>query len=42
MDAYKLFRRARQGRKGGGVTLFIKECFDVEVLGVGNDEVECG
>ncbi len=42
VDAYKLFGRARQGRKGGGVTLYIKECFDVEVLVVGNDEVECG
>jgi len=41
MDGYKLFRRDRQGRKGGGVALYIKECFDVEELGVGNDEVEC-
>jgi len=23
------------------VALYIKECFDVEKLGVGNDEVEC-
>ena len=41
MDAYKLFRRDRQGRKGGGVALYIKDCFDVEELGVGNVEVEC-
>jgi len=41
MDGYKLFRRDREGRKGGGVALHIKECFDVEELGVGNDEVEC-
>ena len=41
MDGYKLFRRDREGRKGGGVALYIKECFDVEELGVGNDEVEC-
>ena len=38
---YKLFRIDRQGRKGGGVALYIKECFDTEELGVGNDEVEC-
>jgi len=30
MDGYKLFRRDRQGRKRGDVTLYIKECFDVE------------
>jgi len=41
MDGYELFRGDRQGRKGGGVALFVKECFDVEELGVGNDEVDC-
>ena len=41
IDGYKLFRRDRQGRKGGGVALYIKDCFDVEELGVGNDKVEC-
>ena len=41
MDGYKLFRRDRQGRKGSGVALYIKVCFDVEELGVGNDKVEC-
>ena len=41
MDGYKLFRRDRQGRKGGGVVLYIKDCFDVEELGVGDDKVEC-
>ena len=41
MDDYKLFRRDRQGRKGGSVALSIKDCFDVEELGVGNDKVEC-
>ncbi len=41
MDGYKLFRRDRQGRKGGGVALYIKEYFDVEELGVRNDKVEC-
>ena len=41
MDGYKLFRRDRRGRKGGGVSLYIKEFFDVEEPGVGNDKVEC-
>ena len=41
MDGYKLFRRDRQGRKCGGVALYIKDCFDVAELGVGNDEIEC-
>ena len=41
MDGYELFRGDRQGRKGGGVALYIKDCFDVEELGVGNDKVEC-
>ena len=41
MDGYKLFRRDRQGRKGGGGALYIKECFDVEELAVGNDKFEC-
>jgi len=35
MDGYKLLRRDRQGRKGGSVALYIKECFDVEELGIG-------
>jgi len=41
MDGYKLIRRDRQGRKDGGVALYIKECFDVGELGVGNDKLEC-
>jgi len=28
MDDYKLFRRDRQGRRGGGVALDVRECFD--------------
>ena len=28
MDGYKLFRRDRQGRRGGGVALYVRECFD--------------
>ena len=40
MDGCNLFGRDRQGRKGGGVALYIKECFGVEELGIGNDKVE--
>ena len=40
MDDYKLFRRDRQGRRGGGVPLCIRECSDVVELGSGNDKVE--
>ncbi|GAB0180200.1 hypothetical protein GRJ2_000485300 [Grus japonensis] len=28
MDGYKLFRRARHGRRGSGVALYVRECFD--------------
>ncbi|KAK4808498.1 hypothetical protein QYF61_009824 [Mycteria americana] len=28
MDGYKLFGRDRQGRRGGGVALCVRECFD--------------
>lgn len=31
----------KEGRLAGDVALYIKECFDVEELGVGNDKVEC-
>ena len=41
MDGYKLFRRDAQGRKGGDVALYVKDCFEVEELGFGNDKVEC-
>lgn len=41
MNGYKLFRRDRQGRKGGSMALYIKKCFDVEEFGIGNDKVEC-
>ena len=30
MDGYKLFRRDRQGRRGGGVALYGRECFDCQ------------
>ena len=32
MDGYRLFKRDRQGRKGGGVALYIKkECECIEI-----------
>ena len=33
IDGYKLLGRDRRGGKGGGVALYIKDCFDVEELG---------
>ncbi|PKU42582.1 adaptin ear-binding coat-associated protein 1 [Limosa lapponica baueri] len=41
MDGYKLFRRDRQGRRGGGVALYVRECFDCTELDSSDDEVEC-
>ncbi|KAK4817118.1 hypothetical protein QYF61_027981 [Mycteria americana] len=41
MDGYKLFRRDRQGRRGGGVALYIRECLDSLELDDGDDRVEC-
>ncbi|GAB0209002.1 hypothetical protein GRJ2_003365900 [Grus japonensis] len=38
---YKLFRRDRQGRRGGGVALYVKECFDCLELNDGDNRVEC-
>ncbi|KAJ7398422.1 mitochondrial fission process protein 1 [Pitangus sulphuratus] len=41
MDGYKLFRGDRQGRRGGGVALYIKECFDSIELKDSDSKVEC-
>ncbi|KAK4811010.1 hypothetical protein QYF61_015714 [Mycteria americana] len=41
MDGYKLFRRDRRGRRGGGVALYIRECLDSLELDDGDDRVEC-
>ncbi|GAB0183530.1 hypothetical protein GRJ2_000818300 [Grus japonensis] len=38
---YKLFRRDRQGRRGSGVALYVKECFDCLELNDGDNRVEC-
>ncbi|KAK4819370.1 hypothetical protein QYF61_001649 [Mycteria americana] len=40
MDGYKLFRRDRQGRRGGGVALYVRECFGCLELNDGDDRVE--
>ncbi|MDF7910155.1 hypothetical protein P4822_14860, partial [Listeria monocytogenes] len=32
MDGYKLFRKDRQGRKGGGVALYVREQYDYSEL----------
>ncbi|KAK4825246.1 hypothetical protein QYF61_025645, partial [Mycteria americana] len=41
MDDNKLFRRDRRGRRGGGVTLYVRECLDSLELDDGDDRVEC-
>ncbi|KAK4830017.1 hypothetical protein QYF61_008280 [Mycteria americana] len=41
MDGYKLFRRDRRGRRGGGVALYVRECLDSLELYDGDDRVEC-
>ena len=40
MSGYRLFRRDRQHRRGGGVALYIRESLDVGELEAGNDKVE--
>ena len=37
MDGYKLFRKDRQGRRGGGMALYVKECFEVTELMTGDN-----
>ena len=41
VDGYKIFRRERQGKRGGGVALYVRECFDCLELNDGDDKVEC-
>ncbi|TRZ14453.1 hypothetical protein HGM15179_012649 [Zosterops borbonicus] len=41
LDGYKLFRRDKSGRRGGGVTLYIKEAFDAKGIETKEDGVEC-
>ncbi|RMC09666.1 hypothetical protein DUI87_13452 [Hirundo rustica rustica] len=41
LNGYKLFRRDRQGRRGGGVALYIKQTFDTVEIETKEDGVEC-
>ncbi|PKU42731.1 adaptin ear-binding coat-associated protein 1 [Limosa lapponica baueri] len=41
IDGYQLFRRGRQGRRGGGVALYVRDIFECLELTNGNDRVEC-
>jgi len=41
MDGYKLFRRDRRGKRGGGVALYIRDCFDCIELNDCDDKVKC-
>ncbi|CAM4601352.1 unnamed protein product [Lepidochelys olivacea] len=42
MDGYKLFRKDRQGRKGGGVALYVREQYDCSELRYGTvEKPEC-
>ncbi|KAK4832485.1 hypothetical protein QYF61_023532 [Mycteria americana] len=41
MEGYRLFRRDREGRRGGGVALYVRERFDYTALTV-NDESPWG
>jgi len=41
MDGYKLFRRDKRGKRGGGVVLYFRGCFDCIELNDGDDEVKC-
>ncbi|RMC22458.1 hypothetical protein DUI87_00772 [Hirundo rustica rustica] len=38
---YKLFRRDRKGRRGGGVALYIKKAFDTKSIETKEDGAEC-
>jgi len=41
MDGYKVFRSNRQGRRGSGVALHVRDCFDCIELNDCDDKVEC-
>ncbi|PKU47277.1 adaptin ear-binding coat-associated protein 1 [Limosa lapponica baueri] len=41
IDGYQLFRRDRQGRRGGGVALYVRVRFECLELNNVNDSVEC-
>jgi len=41
MDGNKLFRRDRRGKRGGGVALYVRDCFDCIEFNDCDDKVEC-
>jgi len=41
MDGYKLFRSDRQGRRGSGAALYVKDCFDCIEVDDCDHKVEC-
>ncbi|RMC13388.1 hypothetical protein DUI87_10923 [Hirundo rustica rustica] len=41
LNGYKIFRRDRQGRRGGGVALYIKQTFDTVGIETKEGGVEC-
>ena len=40
-DDYKIFRRDRRGKRGSGVALYVRDCFDCIELNNCDDKVEC-
>lgn len=41
MDVYKLVRRDRQGREGGGVNLYVRMCYECLELNDSDNMFEC-
>jgi len=41
MDGYKQFRRHRRGKRGDGVSLYVRDCFNCIELDDCDDKVEC-
>ena len=41
LDGYKFFGRDRLRRRGGGIALYIRECFDCLEFKNGYDRIEC-
>ena len=41
IDGYKLFRRDRQGRRGGAVGLYVRDCYDCFEHKCSEDSMEC-
>ena len=41
MEGYKLFRKDKGGKRGGGLALCVRDCFDCIELNDCDDKVEC-